>query len=759
MLASVDITPKTFVGGSATVVNGKVDLKGVAPSGGLTVTLATSNASAITVPGSVTIAAGSSSGSFSASSVQNPVEYKPTITATLQGASKLVSVTVNPVQTTSLSLNPTSIPGGSPSIGTVTVSDPAGPNGIRVKLASNSAHATVPAYATVAPGSTSSTFKISTVGIAKAETVVITASNGASTQTASLAMTSTTIASVSVQPTNVSGGSDCVGTVLLTGSAPAGGIVVSLLSGNASATVPATITIPSGSSSGQFAVTTSPVSAVTPLTLLATDQITTRTCILTVRLAQLSSLAVTPSPVVGGSATPVAGVVNLDGPAPTGGATVTLASSNQAAVTTPQSVTVPAGSKSVQFAVTTVQNSTPYGPTISATFGGITKSASLSVIPEQVTGLSLDPASITSGKMTSGTVSISQTAGPSGIKVHLTASGTDVVTPLEAVVQSGATSATFNIGTVPVKLSETLNVTAANGASTKSAALTLVPAKLSGITATPASLVGGNPSSITLTLDGPAPAGGLSVSLFADNQAVSAPATVTVPAGKTFVTFAVDTSGVSASTAVKLSATASSVTTSTVMTIKPASLASLKLSIRLVVGGSSTPVTGTILLNGQAPTGGVVLNLASSNPYAATVPATVTVPAGQRQIEFPITTLQTPVVYNMAVSANLGGASQSVTLVVDPETLVSTSLSPNSVNTAGTSSGTVTISQTAGPKGILVNLQSDKYSEVPSSVLIPSGSTSATFAVRAKAVTKTVISTITVTVGVQVKTAQLTIKR
>src|SRR2546422_4190253 len=94
----------------------------------------------------------------------------------------------------------------------------------------------------------------------------------------------------------------------------------------------------------------------------------------------LSSLALNPASVVGGAQSST-GTVTLSGPAPAGGAQVTLSSSNTAVASVPSSVTVPAGATSATFTVTTsaVAASTPV--TISASYGGVSKAASLTVTP------------------------------------------------------------------------------------------------------------------------------------------------------------------------------------------------------------------------------------------------------------------------------------------------------------------------------------------------------------------------------------------
>ena len=72
---------------------------------------------------------------------------------------------------------------------------------------------------------------------------------------------------VTVSPTIVVGGASTQGTVSLNAPAPIGGAVVSLASSNPSTTVPTTVTVPAGSFSTTFAITTTAVSAVTQLNI------------------------------------------------------------------------------------------------------------------------------------------------------------------------------------------------------------------------------------------------------------------------------------------------------------------------------------------------------------------------------------------------------------------------------------------------------------------------------------------------------------
>lgn len=92
-------------------------------------------------------------------------------------------------------------------------------------------------------------------------------------------------------------------------------------------------------------------------------------------VATLDSISVNPATVV--APNPVQGTATLTAPAPAGGATVTL-SSNNAAATVPTSVLVAAGSQSMGFNITTSGSG---AATISGSFGGVTRTAQLTVNP------------------------------------------------------------------------------------------------------------------------------------------------------------------------------------------------------------------------------------------------------------------------------------------------------------------------------------------------------------------------------------------
>jgi hypothetical protein len=89
----------------------------------------------------------------------------------------------------------------------------------------------------------------------------------------------------------------------------------------------------------------------------------------------ISSIALSASSIVGGN--PVTGTVGLTAAAPAGGAVVSLSSTD--AATVPASVTVPGGSVSATFGITTRTVGGTIVSTITGTYGGATASAQLSV--------------------------------------------------------------------------------------------------------------------------------------------------------------------------------------------------------------------------------------------------------------------------------------------------------------------------------------------------------------------------------------------
>src|SRR5262249_19442290 len=94
----------------------------------------------------------------------------------------------------------------------------------------------------------------------------------------------------------------------------------------------------------------------------------------------LSAVSLSPASVVGGTSS--TGTVTLSAAAPAGGALVSLSSNSGAAsVPAAASVTVPAGATAASFTITTTSVTAATAATISAVFGGVTRTSTLTVNP------------------------------------------------------------------------------------------------------------------------------------------------------------------------------------------------------------------------------------------------------------------------------------------------------------------------------------------------------------------------------------------
>jgi len=145
------------------------------------------------------------------------------------------------------------------------------------------------------------------------------------------------------------------------------------------------VTVPAGQTSANFIVTTTAVTTDTVATITAFVGTTSKSANLTVTRngvpppPTLSSITLSPTTVVGGNTSQA--TVTLSGAAPTGGAIVSLSSSNTAVATVPASVTVAAGKTTATATVTSKTVTSSSTATITATYNSVARSATLTVNP------------------------------------------------------------------------------------------------------------------------------------------------------------------------------------------------------------------------------------------------------------------------------------------------------------------------------------------------------------------------------------------
>jgi LmbE family N-acetylglucosaminyl deacetylase len=592
------LSPTSVLGGGS--VQGTVTLAAVAPGGGLSVPLSSSNPAA-TVPASVTVPAGMAAVSFpigtSVVGARTDVTISANIRGTLRSALLAVTPQPSPVPPQNLLLSPDGIGDANwLNLGPIrsTLQFAVAPDGTqnasRVETTAPGGHALAQVVAVAANASYTFSFHARNNGGSAAAYSVHCASLGTDIIPATpyvagingstwtlLSATFTTpagcteivvypvrdsgapvdvllwratlvpsgvavppvLSSIGLSAASVTGGGTVTGTATLSAAAPAGGAQVALSSNSAAAAVPSSVTIPAGATSATFSVTTSAVAAAASVTISGSYGGATQAGSLTVLAPRVGSLSLSTSSVTGGS--PATGTVTLDGPAPAGGAQVALSSNNPAA-SVAASVTVAAGSTSATFSIATSPVAASSAASLSASYGGGTQSVSLTVLPPAVSALNVSLASVTGGTAVSATVTLNAPAPAGGAQVTLSDNSGAASVPASVTVPAGATSASFSVGTSAVASSSAVTISASYGGASRTALLTVLPAVLTSLTVNPTSVLGLLQSATgTVTLNGPAPAGGAIVTLTDNSGACSRPGSVTIPAGATSATFTVTT--------------------------------------------------------------------------------------------------------------------------------------------------------------------------------------------------------------------------
>ena len=268
-------------------------------------------------------------------------------------------------------------------------------------------------------------------------------------------------------------------------------------------------------------------------------------------------------------------------------------------------------------------------------------------------------------------------------------------------------------------------------------------------------LPGGTPCTATVTIDAPAPVGGLPAYLKSYSNDVIVPASITIPAGKTSTTFVLDSKAVQTSEFANVSARIGGVMVWGLLDVQPPALKSIRFDPGAVTGGTST--VGTVSIATLAPVGGLTVTL-DNLTVAALPPFTVTIPAGKVFATFPVTTLAVAVETAAGITATSNGASVAGSLTVYPPALESLTLNLATVAGGGTVTGKVVIGSPAPKTGLVIAVSSSSSAATaPATVTIPSGATSAPFTVSTTAVKSKTKVTITVLSNAVKKAAALTV--
>jgi hypothetical protein len=315
------------------------------------------------------------------------------------------------------------------------------------------------------------------------------------------------------------------------------------------------------------------------------------------------------------------------------------------------------------------------------------------------------------------------------------------------------------LATQPVATAVAATITARYDGQARSANLIVQPPGLDALNLELAAVLGGEMTTATVTLSGPAPAGGAMVALSSSDPFLSMlPAAVFIPAGMNSAVFSVGTARPVNWTSVTLSASLNGSVRSTNLTVGTFSALLLRIRFEEVLGG--TPNLGILTLVGPALDAPLEIALSSNNPGVVVVPGGVTLMPGQKVVTFPVETRPVGSREVADITASWSnGAAMSVRTVVLPPELLTVPIAPTAIVGGGIATGSFTFTGPVPATGILVQLASESpVASVPEQVLVPPGATTFTFPIMTSAVTQTQAVTIAATFGGRTRRGTLVVK-
>ena len=634
---------------------------------------------------------------------------------------------------------------------TVSLAAPAASDTI-VSLSSDNAGVDVPADVTVTAGQSSVTTLVATGSVASITTVQLSASLGAQLVSTQLTLLPP-MPRLRISPPSTFGGTTVKGTVILSGAAPVGGLVLELESDDLAAVVPVSVTVPAGQRTVDFNVVTSKVLVETFAYVTATlDEVSVDASI-TVKPQMIIPTGLTlPVSVIGG--TGGTGQVTLSENAPVGGQVVELVS-NSASLMVPLTVTVAAGQKTADFTFTTsiVPGDVTAGVIVKANGGQKTATLLLTVrplgtlvaSPDHVAGKSVGSATLTLGAPAAVATVVSVTSSNSALLP-----GVKTVT-----IAKGASIAVIKFTTALVLSDTNVQLICSAGGLDARVGVTVLAARPKSLSVLPSAVMGGKSAVGTVTLTSVAPVGGQVVTLSSSDSAVQVPAAVTVPAGKSIVVFTLTSAVVQSSRDVQIVASCNGSNVQAALRVSILTVASVVCKPAVVNGGVKTACL--ITLTGPVPVGGLIVQLLSDKA-SVVVPASVVIPAGKTSGTFTATTLVVGARVDAEITATLSGESVDGVLSVLPPVVASVVISPNRVIGGTVTSGVVKLAK-AVSVAVTVELSSNValVAGVPQSVVIPAGAVSAAFQVTTQAVLLNKTVTISAKTGITTRTGTLTV--
>jgi hypothetical protein len=175
------------------------------------------------------------------------------------------------------------------------------------------------------------------------------------------------------------------------------------------------------------------------------------------------------------------------------------------------------------------------------------------------------------------------------------------------------------------------------------------------------------------------------------------------------------------------------------------SISSLSLAPDSVRDGASSQGTVTLAFADPAPT---TVQVFSSDPSVATVPATVTVPAGATSATFTVSTNAAAPPSNVTITAWTGNTPRSANLQVNAATpagpsLTAVSVTPSTLTGGSPATGTITFSATTDGRVVQLSSSNPAVVQVPSEEVVNGGQSKGFFPVTTSPVSASTTVTIT----------------
>ena len=219
--------------------------------------------------------------------------------------------------------------------------------------------------------------------------------------------------------------------------------------------MPATVVVSSGNTIQTFPIDIGASATTNAATITATYAGVARTAALTI--GQLA-LSIGPASVAGGL--PATGVISLPTPAPDAGALVALTSSSPEAIV-PASVTIPAGATSQTFTIATLDAPPTRLATITATYGGSSQSATVTVVAyAKIVAVSCATTTPSAGATVACTGTLDGPSPASGWQLALAPSDASVTVPARVTVPASSQTFQFSltIGSVTAVTAVVVNI-------------------------------------------------------------------------------------------------------------------------------------------------------------------------------------------------------------------------------------------------------------------------------------------------------------